>query len=444
VREKSRAIFCFFWILSLSWTLAFTGEIKVRPLRERADIRANLNIRRVDSLLLPAMRKAGIDCWVIMSREFNEDFVLDYIMDVKGATGGHRNAYIFFDDGSGKLKRIAMGTHLPGESKVWDQIISYGNAAGDTGPSLRPILRKTIEEFKPKRIGINESRTIPFCDGLTVEMKIFLVDSIGPEYAKRLVSAESLIVDFLDTRLPEEWPYFQEACQISRQLHEEVEGGQAIVPGKTTLADLRWYAFQRMAALDLETWYPPLLRVIRKGFKERLEKDSTLIQPGDLISNDMGILYLGFYTDFKGTGYVLKPGETEPPKGLQKAFQNAVRVEDAIIEVSRAGLIGYRVKEEAENLCKKWGIEGSVISHSTGMGGHGIGAWINPNWPDRYGIRATFPLRLGAYMSVESSARTDVPEWGEKISIGTEEDAYLTEQGFKFLAPRQGKIYLIK
>ena len=445
MNKRQKGVFFFVVFLALNWTFMFSAEYKIRPLRERADIRSDLNTKRVDTLLLPAMRKAGIDCWVIMSREFNEDFVLDYVMDVKGATGGHRNAFIFFDDGSNRLKRIAIGTHLPGESKVWDKIVSYPTSEGETGPSLKPILRKTIEEFNPKKIGVDESRTIPFCDGLTVEMKKFLVDAIGPEYVKRLVSAEGLIVDFLDTRLPEELQYLKEAAEISRMLQEEVESNKAIVPGKTTMKDLRWYAYNRMAELDIETWYPPLLGIKRKGVKERLNKDTDIIQPGDIISNDMGIFYMGFYTDTKGTCYVLKPGETEPPKGIQKAFQNAIRVQDAIIEVSRAGKIGYKLKEEAENLCKKWGINGSVISHSTGMGGHGIGAWINPNWPDRYGARATFPLRLGAIYSIESSGATEVPEWdGEKLSFGTEEDAYLTEQGLKYLFPRQEKIYLIK
>ena len=445
MNKRLKGIFFFIVFLTLDWPFVFSAEYKIRPLRERADIRSDLNTKRVDTLLLPAMRKAGIDCWVIMSREFKEDFVLDYVMDVKGATGGHRNAFIFFDDGSNRLKRIAIGTHLPGESKVWDKLVSYHTGEGDMGPSLKPVLRKTIEEFNPKKIGVNESRTIPFCDGLTVEMKKFLMDAIGPEYAKRLVSAEGLIVDFLDTRLPEELQYLKEAAEISRLLQEEVESNKAIIPGKTTLSDLRWYAYNRMAELDIETWYPPLLGVKRKGVAERLNKDSVVIQPGDIISNDMAVLYLGFYMDIKGTGYVLKPGETEPPKGLQKAFQNALRVQDAIIEVSRPGKIGFEVKEEAEKLCKKRGIDGSVFCHSTGLGGHGIGAWINPNWPDRYGVRATFPLRLGAIYSIESSATTEVPEWdGEKFSFGTEEDAYLTEQGLKHLFPRQEKIYVIK
>lgn len=419
-----------------------SAQVKIRPLRERAQIQADLNIKRVDRLLLPAMRKAGIDCWVIMSREFNEDFVLDYIMDVKGDTGGHRNAYLFFDDGTSRLQRIAIGTHLPRTSQVWDKIISYHNEPGVRGPSLRTGLKRIIAEWNPKKIGLNQSRTIPFCDGLTVEMKKFLIGAIGREYEKRFVSAESMIVDFLDTRLAEELDYFQEACAITNMIHEEVLSRKAVTPGKTTLSDLRWYIYNRLAELDLETWYVPILVVTCQG--REYADDSTVIQPGDLVHSDIGIKYIGLYTDYQKNAYVLRPDESAAPAGFEAALQNSLKVQDAVFQVARAGKIGYKIKEEAESLAKTWRTKANVYSHSVGLGGHGIGAWINPNWPDRYGVRATFPLRLGAFYSIESSAITEIPEWGNrKFSLGTEEDAWLAEDGLRYFYPRQEKLFLI-
>ena len=423
-----------------------TQDFKTRPLKERAGIISELNKKRVDTLLLPAMRKAGIDCWLILSREFNKDFVLQYIEDnLENTPGGHRNAYIFFDDGTDRLQKILIGTHLPRSSEIWDKMISYHSGEGENGPSLRPYLQKTIKELDPKKIGVNQSRTIPMCDGLTVEMKKFLVESIGPEYAESLVSAESMIVDFLDTRLPEELLYFKEAAMLSKMIHEEVLSRKVITPGKTTLGDIRWYIYDRLTQLQIDTWYFHGLRVIREGSEGRLEEDSVIVQPGDIVNNDIGIVYLNLHTDYKGVGYVLKPGETGPPAGLQKALQNSLRVQDAILAVSKPGKIGYKLDVEAENLCKEWGIEGSVYCHSTGIAGHGIGASILNNWPDRYGVRAAYPLRLGAYYAIESHAVSTVPEWGDQsISITTEEDAYMAEGGFKFLVPRQEKIILIK
>jgi Xaa-Pro aminopeptidase len=419
------------------------AETKPIPLEERAKIRSEWNLKRVNQLLLPAMRKAGLDCWIIMSREFNKDFVLEYIEDNRENTpGGHRNAYIFFDEGS-KLHKILLGTHLPRGSKLWDEMTSYHSGQGDSGPSLAPILRETIEKLDPKKIGVNQSRTVPMCDGLTVEMKKFLVDAIGPEYAKRLVSAEDMVVDFLDTRLPEEMPYFEEAAKMSKDIHWGVL--DMIEPGKTTIREMRWWIYNYLAKLDIDTWYFHGLRVHRKGVEGLLDGDDTVVQPGDIVNNDIGIVYMGFHTDYKGTGYVLRPGETEPPKGFQQAFSNSKRVQDAVFEIAKEGKLGHQVRSESHELLKKWGIEGSVYSHSVGVGGHGIGAWMNPDWPDRYGARATFPLRIGAVYSVESHAVTPLPEWdGQKLRINTEEDVVLTKDGFKYIVPRQEKIHVIK
>ena len=418
------------------------ANIKVRPLKERDAIRADLNIKRVDQLLLSAMRQAGIDCWVIMSREFNEDFVMSYIMDSK-AEGGHRNAFMFFDDGSPRLRRVAIGTHLPSKSRVFDKIESYQNEPGVKGPSLIPGLRKIIQTWNPKKIGVNESRTIPFCDGLTVQMKKYLVDAIGPEYEKRLVSAEGMIVDFLDTRLPEELAYFKEACDITLMINEETLSNTAITPGKTTISDVRDYLYKRLNELALETWFEPGVSVKRPADEE--SSDGTVIQPGDLVHTDFGITYLGLSTDFQKTAYVLKPGETKAPQGYQRALENSLRVQDAIIQAARPGKIGFKVKDEAEALFKSWGVQGSIYSHSIGAGGHGIGAWIDPDWPDRYSVRTAFPLRLTSLMAIESSATTKVPEWEDKpYSLGTEEDAVMTDKGYQYVIPRQEKLYLIK
>jgi Xaa-Pro aminopeptidase len=206
---------------------------------------------------------------------------------------------------------------------------------------------------------------------------------------------------------------------------------------------MRWWIYGTLAELDIDTWYFHGLRIHREG-SERLNADSTVVLPGDVINNDIGVVYMGFHTDYKGTGYVLKPGETEAPAGIQQAFANALQVQDAVFEVARAGIPGHEVKTLSEAVCEEWGLDASVYSHSVGIGGHGIGAWINPAWPDRYGSRTLLPLRVGALYALESHALTPVPEWGDQVlSINTEEDVVLTEGGFQYVVPRQEELHLI-
>lgn len=440
LKRSSAALLCLVAVACATQSTK-NPPVQVLSLQEQAETLYDLNVKRVNRLLLPAMRNAGIDCWVIMSREGFIDPVLEYIRDENGE-GGHRNAFIFFDDGSERLQRIVIGTHLPRETRVFDQVLGYPSEYGPEGPSLQPELRRMIHELAPRRIGVNQSRTIGTSDGLTVEMKKHLVDAIGPRYAGRIVSAEQLSTEFLGTHLTEEFALFEEAARIGQLIHEEVLSNRVIEPGVTTVKEAIWYAYNRMHQLGVVTGYPVTLSVNREG--ERVSGDSTVIQPGDLLKTDIGIIYTGLYTDFKRTAYVLKPGETSAPAGLQRAFDNALRVQDAVAEVALPGVLGYEVKAQAEAICERDGIDANVASHSVDGFIHGVGSWFAANWPDRTSVRSTFPVRNGGFYALESSATTNVPEWnGRPLSFGTEETVYATPEGLKNFIPRQEKLYLI-
>jgi hypothetical protein len=46
---------------------------------------------------------------------------------------------------------------------------------------------------------------------------------------------------------------------------------------------------------------------------------------------------------------------------------------------------------------------------------------------------------------VELNTQTAVPEWdGQKVYIMMEDDAQLTDEGYKFFVPRQEAFYLVK
>ena len=96
---------------------------------------------------------------------------------------------------------------------------------------------------------------------------------------------------------------------------------------------------------------------------------------------------------------------------------------------------------------KQKGIEAQIYSHPIGNQGHGLGPSIDFRSTQRSDIGATAakPLRKGAYLSVELNTQTAVPEWdGQKVYIMMEDDAYLTDDGYKFFIPRQEAFYLVK
>jgi Xaa-Pro aminopeptidase len=96
---------------------------------------------------------------------------------------------------------------------------------------------------------------------------------------------------------------------------------------------------------------------------------------------------------------------------------------------------------------KEKGIDAQIYSHPIGNQGHGLGPSIDFRASKRADIGATQakPLRKGSYLSVELNTQTAVPEWdNQKVYIMMEDDAYLTDDGYKFFVPRQEAFYLVK
>jgi Xaa-Pro aminopeptidase len=104
------------------------------------------------------------------------------------------------------------------------------------------------------------------------------------------------------------------------------------------------------------------------------------------------------------------------------------------------------VYEQTMAAMKEKGIEAQIYSHPIGNQGHGLGASIDFR-AARRGDEAAAAKRLrpDSYISIELNTLTPVPEWdGQKVFIMMEDDAYLTDEGWKFFRPRQERFYLIR
>ena len=96
---------------------------------------------------------------------------------------------------------------------------------------------------------------------------------------------------------------------------------------------------------------------------------------------------------------------------------------------------------------KQKGIEAQIYSHPIGNQGHGLGPSIDFRSAKRDdgAVTQAKPLRKGSYLSVELNTQTAVPEWeGQKVYIMMEDDAHLTDDGYRFFIPRQEAFYLVK
>ncbi|MFK7829554.1 MAG: M24 family metallopeptidase [Congregibacter sp.] len=394
--------------------------------------------------LQPSMRRADVDMWIIMSREFNVDPMLQMFGDF-GISGwyGHRNAYVFYDaGGDAPLERILVGTHQSGRMKrFFPTITSYGEEG------FAPELRKLVEERSPRRIAINRSATVAMADGMTAELLSQLDEALGPDYAERIVSSQDLIFDYIGHRTDRELAIETEASWRTWHILKRAFSNEVIQPGTTTTMDVYGFILQEWQDQDLEFNFPPGITIFRQGVEGGIDDtDNPVIEPGDLLHVDFGVRLMGLVTDQQHVAYVLKAGESAPPQGLKELFRQSTVVADIYAEEIRPGAIGTEIKERAEKRAADLGIKASIYGHTQGNWVHGAGARTVSDWPERYGAFAREPVRESEFWSIEFNVSGSVPEWGNQIvRIPREEDAVATPQdGARFLAGPQTELWVVR
>lgn len=417
---------------------------KLLSVREQQLTREAWLKKRLDTMLLPMMRQQKIDMWIVSNEEFHADPVTAYIAPPL-PYDGRREFFIFADRGGDKLERIALVRYGEEHLKYFfDVQIPPGN-------QLAATLRRIVEERKPKTIALNMGGTRGATNGLIHDAYKYLTDTLGQEYAARFVSAAPLIVEYMDTRLPEELEHYRTAVALTDVLTRRAFSNEVITPGKTTVGDVRFWFLQQVNNLGLDVWFQPDLRIQRKSQETgktlqflSVAEESAIIQRGDVIHIDCGVNYMGLSTDWQKMGYVLREGEKYAPEGLKKALTNTNRLQDALFTHIKPGVNGFDVYEATMSDMKNAGIEAMIYSHSVGNQGHALGASIDFRRPTS-GAPLEPPFREGSYTSIELNTSTPVPEWGgQKVTIMMEDDAYLTKDGMKWFRPRQTAFYLIR
>ncbi len=414
---------------------------KLLSQREQMDVRETWLKKRFDTLLLPMMRRNGLDMWIVVNEEFHSDPVTEHIVPPIPIVG-RRDLFIFIDRGN-KLERYAVVRY------VEERLKNHYTLINPPRNEMAAAVKKIVYDRNPKAIGLNIGGTRGQQSGLTHDGFKFLAETLGPANEKKFVSAADFLTEFFDTRLPDELEHYRKAVLATDVITRRAFSNEVINPGTTTVGDVRWWMMQQVNNLGLGIWFQPDLRVQRQskttGTTQQflsVADESTVLERGDLIHVDFGLIYMGLSTDWQKHGYILKPGEKDAPAGLKNALKNTNRLQEILFGIARAGMTGTQVYEATMAECKKQGIHAMIYSHPIGAHGHGLGPSIDFRGNIGGGVNKILP---GSYMSIELNTSTDVPEWGgQRVTVMAEDDAHMTDAGYKFFRPRQTEFYLIK
>lgn len=435
--------------LLLTLLLAAQEPKRLPALREQAGIQQDWLKIRLERVLPALMRKHGVDMWIVDCREYNEDPVFYSLVSPTMFAARRRTIYVFHDRGAQGVERLALGGGSNGGLyRVYRDPDLEGREI--YGEGQWALLRKLVDERKPKRIALNISQTHAFSDGLSSGEREKLEEALGTENLKRTVRAEDLALEYVETRIPEMLPTYREMMQTVHSLIGRAFSNEVITPGKTTNLDVVWWLRQQVNDRGLGTWFQPSVRVQKPSKAEvdmLAEETPVVIERGDVLHVDFGITAMRLNTDTQHMGYVLKPGETKPPEGIVKALATANRLQDLLLERMKPGRSGNQVLAETLAAMKQEGINGSVYTHPIGDHGHGAGPLIGL-WDRQEGVPGRGDVKLipGSWFSIELSTRTPVPEWGGKeLFVGEEEDAILDESGgMSWVHRRQTAFHLVR
>ncbi len=433
--------------LSLFFIVINLHAQQILPEQDRARVVDEILADRFNNLLPELMDASGIDMWLVISREYNEDPVLRTMLPSTWLNARRRTILLFYrNKAKNTIEKLAVARYNVGDNiiSVWDK---------EKEPNQWKRLMQLIEERNPKTIGLNFSKDHNIADGLDKTDYDEFMANLPKKMHSKVVSAEQLSVRWIETRTEREMVIFDQLVDITHDIIAEAFSEKVITPGVTKTSDVVWWMRQKVTDLGLETWFHPTVDVQRTSdendtaFYSFADKpDEMVIMPGDLLHCDFGITYLRLNTDCQELAYVLRPEETKAPDFLVNGLKDGNRVQDFLTTNMIKGRTGNEILAKALSEAKAAGLRPSIYTHPLGSYGHSAGTTIGM-WDAQGGVMKddgeNYPLNPNTVYAIELNTTVTIQEWKKDIRIMLEEAGFYGEDGFRYVNGRQTELLLV-
>jgi len=412
----------------------------ILPLRERASLIDQIQKERIEKLLPKLMEEQDIDAWIMITREYNEDPIVKTLLPPTWLNARRRTIIVFSKTENG-IDQVAISRYNFGENirSIWNK---------EKQPDQWKALSDYIVSQNPQKIGINTSEYYGIVDGLAKTDYDGLIQALPSKFKKRIVSAETLGVRWIETRTSLEMKLYSQLVQITHNIIEEAFSTKVITPGVTKTDDVVWWMREKVLNLGLKTWFHPTVDIQRSGksdlygFEGKPKFD--IIMPGDLVHCDFGITYLTLNTDCQELAYVLNPNEIDAPQFLKDALVQGNAVQDALTDNFKKGRTGNETLKIAIKESKEVGLRPQIYTHPLGLYGHSAGTTFGM-WDSQEGVNGSgdHPLYENTVYAIELNAKVYIDEWQKDIRIMLEEAGCFGTKGFRYVNGRQKNLILI-
>ena len=395
---------------------------------------------RIRVLLPRAMKRVGVDAWLVVCRENAND---PLALHVGGENAGRTAAFLFlFKEGAVRsvaFSPVGEATALK-DVGLHDEVVVL-----ERGQDAIAAAARRLRTLDPSTVVVNSSSTAA-ADGLSYTQHVALVKALGPDLTDRLFSSQGLVEEWLSIKLPEEVEIMRDAALLTERLEREAYA--TVVPGTTRDSDVALFLKEKMRELGVEdAWAPAQNPNVNSG-PDRGHSHATdrVIRQGDFIQIDFGIKVHGVWcTDIQRFAYVLTPGETAPPKEALEKWEKSKRGSRAAFGAMRSGVRGYDVDAVQRAWMKQAGSE--PVMWGTG---HPVGYWAHDMGPALSGAQRSEPpsgasrrlLEPGQVFAFDGFFSWPLADGGTK-TLSVEEMAVITESGAEWLIPPQEELILI-
>ncbi len=438
----------------LRWEMSSVGDIKnILSLKEQARVFNEILSWRLDNILPQIMRREGIELWLVICFEYAEDPVYRSLIAQPAMSARRLSILMFHDHPKEGFKKLTANWH--GSSTcgpMYTNIFTEEYRKKGANGQLEAVA-DYVKKHSPKNIGINTAEHWDYFDdfshglGLSAYFKAKLEQALGPEYTRRLTSAEKVCIGWFETRSPQELSLYRHLVGIGHDLIREFFSNKVILPDVTSAEEVEWWIRQRLVSLGLEAWFHPSVDIIRSPEDvSRYGKGDKIIRRGDVLHCDVGFRYLGLATDMQHLAYVCRLGEEDAPAGLKELLRKGNRLQEILLSEFKEGRKANEILRAALKRGQEEGLNPRIYTHAIGFYGHGSGLTIGMvEKQDFVPGTGEHPLFPNTVYSIELSVSGEIPEWNNaRVTFGLEDEAVFTKEGCRWVDGYPRSFYLIK
>jgi len=471
-------------VLTASWFIFLLSSLLLFSQKAKSGYEEMNNLIRREkfNLVLPqVMREHHVDMWIHVMRESIPD---SFGAEELGSTSG---VFVFTDRGGERIERAILGRRWGASHRGWEEwktklVEECGlyDIIGDPVRVQEPVgspmteydyrfkgLREFVVTRDPKCIAVNFKHDLgPWVtyrgakDGISHTDYLLLTEELGDKYAKRLVSSEYVMMDYITRTVPSEIQLLKkirnDEVEHVKKVFDEIEPGvtKASELGDTGDPEVDVVVFRRRGTGISQ-------RGRTKGY------ETAVIQGGDIVAAPSQGMY----------AYVLREGETEPPPEIKKLWAEYLKIDKILAETIKAGLTPREIIRNYKRKFDEAGIivrdeqlhmvipknnfpvysagfdpekthlsidchgmkKGACARKSENYFGPRIGS-LGPDWSKDIPLPLNhhFVLEYFFYMPSPSSEYED-----QYLFWWDHEQAIATEKGVDYLSPPQKELYLI-